>query len=1514
MPKSRSLEQLAQRLRDKYNAKPNAYIDRLLDPSNPLPIADCYLHLALIEEKEKKETEERQYSNQSKKKEKDGDELQRIYFLHNYERIQKTTRKIEVSDLFSKAKQHLNNANNNNNKIGQKVYIEGAAGSGKTTLSRYVTCQWAQKKSPWIPFRFVFHIPLRNLTAVAYPEGKAELKDILESECFCFGHSNNLSKEEWAALEEFMKTNPNQILFILDGFDELQIETNYIGAVWKSIINSEYNILFTSRPGMEKHRLNIDLNLAVLGFNDYQVKKYIESFFKYIPVKDPLSQTLPAENAATACYEALSKNPNLWSLAHTPIQLEILCELWKKEKNNFKWEELSLSELYNLTIQVFAKRFKRMQLEQEHNDQSKTKTAFVSAEEEHNALEHEHESLFDYMEALAFYGMTNKVIIFDEKRYVDVYRSCNLNLKKEERDLFHKKLRKMGLVKIDEYMEFIHLTFQEFFAARYLVKKIRLFCERKLQSNAEDDLLKFIAINKWDHFYEVMWWFVAGLLSNDLENLQTFFDLLLQEPRLELGYQEAQELVVLGKCLDEAGMPEIMQKEAIIVRLGYWYEFYYGNEKRCNFLYSALKNVENCLEISSRLIKNKKINNFLFLILRDKNATRKKDVVDSLNNFNLLSNEMILELHEGDVKNINFDSMMLSKLLHKNEAAVMEVVLKILRAYKIFSRDYEPIISLNYLVIANLNKITEEIKLIFIDILRNNEDFLMKASAAYVLIRHGVIREIELGLYDKDLGIKFAIIAGLAPKVFFYKGDEEFAALLQDLLNNPEVDLYGGFKKNLDTELPVLLPDQLKNSEFLSLLCSILFSPWQVFDKRNEDLETYFIRSAAVELLVEFNSMAEKIFIILLRALSFFGFLIGNNFYSITDKYLISKLIQVCIHALEVVALDPHYLENAELVMEQLFVVLKDNNSEWKIEETCGFYLVIILEKFLNHNNKVMVDKFFWHLSTLNYSVMEVVVSALKKLCFTNEYLVERLRILTKTNISVTLKIIIAELFIELNLDIQAGNLIIQSALSDENPLAIVVVQRLKGDIKNKEILTVFLLKILRNSNNEDVKVNAIKAFVKLNCAISGVFSELISILKNETTESIFAEAAMALMFFKQPLGREKLLEVFMSFHKRKLDRNVLDNAVARILHYLDFPIEEIISELFVLFEKGRDFVPEILNSLVRLKHGVRKIYSSAILIFINNVEMRNDVAKILSEATNLSNILDPEFLLEILSKSNDIRDLCLFTLLEYEITPTMIELFYQRINLFANYSLLVKNLYQSSMPRIPPSRLICSANDEIKLDEKGNLKTLKICGRLMPNIIQDGKENLLREDCCTLAIVRKKPAPNKRQSFFNGLLDHVFLVVEGVEKGVRFALKVDLRALPTTNNRNNSSETKEQRIIIEITQIKDFPRLQNLAENCECRVKSFTKEKAQELLKIINQDIKAAEEGEIIYKMLGDVDNSLKTKKSKREHSCISWCLEKWAQVGLPPIKNKKWYDAIAVIPTAYLPDSQNKSECSVM
>jgi hypothetical protein len=99
----------------------------------------------------------------------------------------------------------------------------------------------------------------------------------------------------------------------------------------------------------------------------------------------------------------------------------------------------------------------------------------------------------------------------------------------------------------------LHLTYQEYFAARYFVRQwIRnapLSCSRWSKKNEKVLPLTFVHEFKYDARYDIMWRFVAGLLDlADEHESACFFEAIEQEPRDVLG--PAHQRLIMH-CLSE---------------------------------------------------------------------------------------------------------------------------------------------------------------------------------------------------------------------------------------------------------------------------------------------------------------------------------------------------------------------------------------------------------------------------------------------------------------------------------------------------------------------------------------------------------------------------------------------------------------------------------------------------------------------------------------------------------------------------------------------------------------------------------------------------------------------------------------------------------------------------------------------------------------------------------------------------------------------------------------------------
>ena len=596
----RTLKDLQLRLRTRY--KENRNIKLLFYRDHPLPLEKCYLHLALIDQDE------------FKKSKNATDEVQKVnrdYILRDYERIKTFTDTLNVGEILTRCSAPQ-----------RRIFIEGPAGSGKTTLCRYIAYQWAldkESKEPWAKeFDWLFWVPLRKLSSNINVQG--DLTEFVIRECFGWDIMD-LTEPEKNEIKQLLRSNSSRILWLLDGYDELNLESSYAKNLWHSLKTRSHAVFMTSRPGhnnianSSENNFSYNLQLAVLGLSDEQITEYSHAFFQHILGTTKL-QTVDE------LIDHLKKNLNLWSIAHTPIALEMLCSLWAinlhpNQSKKFKLKsDTTLTDLYQEILNQLLLRY--------YSKPDPNKPGNVVL------IKKACQVYLDFMERLAYEGMASGEILLTKEH---INSSIKLVQIQEDSATFYKRLQDLGLINLYQegpeivQAEFAHLTFQEFFAARYIKKQLKVFVESEFKEKENFlPLINYIQQKKHDSFNEVMWWFVAGLLAKsqikeltldwnkkdnldeltwtapkhtrDLQALQLFFDLLLSEPRPQVEFNE---ICLLVRCLDEAKLANIMQKEAIIAHFKNWLQFYVVNS---NLLQNtSFHKITNTINYCSQLAK-----------------------------------------------------------------------------------------------------------------------------------------------------------------------------------------------------------------------------------------------------------------------------------------------------------------------------------------------------------------------------------------------------------------------------------------------------------------------------------------------------------------------------------------------------------------------------------------------------------------------------------------------------------------------------------------------------------------------------------------------------------------------------------------------------------------------------------------------------------------------------------------------------------------------------------------------
>ena len=348
---------------------------------------------------------------------------------------------------------------------GQKnirvVFVEGAPGIGKSTFALELC-----RRQEYGKFSLVVLLRLR--------ENRVQKMQNISDLFYQNGHDL-----QQAVTKEMYACNGNNMLLVLDGFDELPIELrkgSFIVELIQGKHLPECTVVVTSRPSATAHfqsvcyHSRIDKHIEVLGFTQERIKQYAESmladpyllrdFLKYITV-----------------------NPAIHGMMYIPLNSAIVVEIYKARKSVGKLLPRTLTQLYTELCLVLMKKYLKEKNESLLADQ------LSSLEEIPKKLKN---SLLQ-LGKLALEGTLVNKISFEQ-----LPDGCSdLGFMNKITELY------LGSEKVVSY-SFLHLTLQEFLAAFYT---------SQLQSIEQELVfIKNVMITELESSHmDVMWRFMAGL-------------------------------------------------------------------------------------------------------------------------------------------------------------------------------------------------------------------------------------------------------------------------------------------------------------------------------------------------------------------------------------------------------------------------------------------------------------------------------------------------------------------------------------------------------------------------------------------------------------------------------------------------------------------------------------------------------------------------------------------------------------------------------------------------------------------------------------------------------------------------------------------------------------------------------------------------------------------------------------------------------------------------------------------
>jgi Ran GTPase-activating protein (RanGAP) involved in mRNA processing and transport len=415
-------------------------------------------------------------------------------------------------------------------KFPRSILVIGRPGIGKTVLTEKILRDWANGIDEYYSDKIVFFFKFRWFNENSNKLSNFSLKTFLR---FWTG----LSEEKFKSIYEEIAKEPQKAILIFDGLDEYHDDpiscleqsriipndpntgTSAMNLFIKLVLGDLFKgatVVVTSRPTADDlySRLDFDRKVEIIGFTSDKIEEYVSRFCDNNNTSD----------LKTKIWKHIKSSSELLNLCYIPVNCFIVCVTLSgclsNPRNGTDVLPTTLTELYQTAIDHFEK--------YHHRNADRNSTA-------HEALKQ--------LQRLAFLGMESGKLVFEQESFDEEMKTSGL-LNSLSNPIFPLRTQ----------FCFIHLTIQEFLAARHVTETL-----------APVEIQRFISAHVKSGKWHLVLQFIAGILGKKIKNFDKEYkdcvfafveSLKVTNGEIEIKYPE----VFIMKCLREVDNEKITKE------------------------------------------------------------------------------------------------------------------------------------------------------------------------------------------------------------------------------------------------------------------------------------------------------------------------------------------------------------------------------------------------------------------------------------------------------------------------------------------------------------------------------------------------------------------------------------------------------------------------------------------------------------------------------------------------------------------------------------------------------------------------------------------------------------------------------------------------------------------------------------------------------------------------------------------------------------------------------------------